>query len=73
MCGGGLWGVAPGQVTGYTELMMCTAGAMVGVKSFPLEASKSCYFLGFSQVFATFPRFSYRLSMFFFLGFLGFA
>eukprot|EP00913_Durusdinium_trenchii_P004781 g4441.t1 len=28
MCGGGLWGVAPGQVTGHSELLLCTAAAL---------------------------------------------
>jgi len=28
MCGGGIWGVAPGQTTGNTELMICLADSL---------------------------------------------
>merc|ERR1719183_2540340 len=41
MCGGGLWGVAPGQVTGHTELMVCLAEGLSEaprpLREFPLE------------------------------------
>lgn len=39
MCGGGLWGVAPGQVTGHSELLLCTLSALVegGHGAFPME------------------------------------
>jgi len=32
MCGGGIWGVAPGQITGHTELMVCLAEALSEAK-----------------------------------------
>lgn len=41
MCGGGLWGVAPGQVSGNTELSLCLAQSLAEarkpVRSLPLE------------------------------------
>lgn len=39
MCGGGLWGVAPGQVTGHSELLLCTLSALAegGQGPFPME------------------------------------
>jgi len=45
MCGGGIWGVAPGQPTGNTELMICLADSLVeapdggkgALRQFPLE------------------------------------
>mmetsp|Transcript_102710 Transcript_102710/g.244847 ORF Transcript_102710/g.244847 Transcript_102710/m.244847 type:complete len:563 (+) Transcript_102710:54-1742(+) len=38
MCGGGRWGVAPGQVSGNTELQLCTLAALAEAESaFPLE------------------------------------
>lgn len=41
MCGGGIWGVAPGQTTGNTELLVCLAEALATAKApvrdFPIE------------------------------------
>ncbi|CAE7371992.1 draG [Symbiodinium natans] len=39
MCGGGLWTVAPGQVTGHTELLLCLAEALAEAEGsvFPTE------------------------------------
>ncbi|OLP80869.1 ADP-ribosyl-[dinitrogen reductase] glycohydrolase [Symbiodinium microadriaticum] len=39
MCGGGLWTVAPGQVTGHTELLLCLAEALADAEGsvFPCE------------------------------------
>jgi len=39
MCGGGLWAVAPGQVTGNTELLMCLMEALAEAEgpAFPSE------------------------------------
>lgn len=41
MCGGGIWGVAPGQVTGNSELLMCLTASLAEAPNpldhFPLE------------------------------------
>ena len=52
MCGGGLWGVAPGQVTGHSELLLCTLSALVegGQGAFPMEAQGGKQPSSFSQV-----------------------
>lgn len=52
MCGGGLWGVAPGQVTGHSELLLCTLSALVegGHGAFPMEAQGGKQPSSFSQV-----------------------
>ncbi|MBX3010628.1 MAG: ADP-ribosylglycohydrolase family protein [Caldilineaceae bacterium] len=43
MPGGGVWGVAPGQITDDGELMLCLAQALASSATFDLEAIARCY------------------------------
>jgi len=65
MCGGGVWGVAPGQVTGNTELMVCVAeslaesGETVSIEDLALKYGrwgKSLPFRGERACLAAFQR-----------------
>eukprot|EP00933_Yihiella_yeosuensis_P083004 TRINITY_DN97071_c0_g1_i1.p1 TRINITY_DN97071_c0_g1~~TRINITY_DN97071_c0_g1_i1.p1 ORF type:complete len:527 (-),score=117.38 TRINITY_DN97071_c0_g1_i1:393-1913(-) len=37
MCGGGIWGVAPGQCTGHSELMLCLAESLAEASTYDFQ------------------------------------